>query len=602
MDTVLGSLNVSEDEAAVFPAYFTCELPQQATRTIWRSALDLLERHTPGGLIGVYPRPGLPICFISSRLLQRLGYKYEELLEKTKGRALSLIHPRDRQIVQNAARTLLDEEIPNDLQFRLLKKDGAAMWVHCADSLCTLPDNSIILIGVCYDITGEKKLQHELELGEEYDALTGLFNFERFKLESLKAFHEMGDSHYSFWFCDLKNFKFINNIYGHDMGDHILQYLAKIIGERVRPGECCARVSSDHFTVLRRYGDRDDLRDYFEEMIAKLAAFNAGLAEKKFPVELVCGVYCIESPADLMNVDDMFDRANLAQKSVKPLGGSRLAFYTEDMRIQIIQEKEIEADMQVALAMNEFCVYLQPQVDIQHGDRVIGAEALVRWNRPGRGLIAPEFFVPIFEKNGFIVDLDRYVFIEVCRYLSECMRADKPLYKISVNVSRISVFQSDFVSSYIKIKNEFRVPDGLLELECTETTMVENVQLLGDIMRQMRGNGFYFALDDFGSGYSSLNCLKDVAVDVLKLDMAFFRGELLEKRDRAIAQSVISMAKMLDMKTVAEGVETQRLLGILRDMGCDIVQGYLFGRPMPVEDFEAVCGRWASHGRGNLAR
>lgn len=590
--------DVRKEIVRAFPLRFVKPYGEDTCRAIWQSALELLEKNVNGGFLGFYMKPNFPLCFISDKILAILGYSYDAFMEATGGLVLNCIHPRDRAFMQKSIDACREKNISCDLQLRLARREGGVIWVRYVNIVHALPDGDSIMIGVCFDITDEKKLQYELDLSAEYDPLTGAFNYSRFKLEAAKALEENHDVRYSFWFCDVKNFKFINNIYGHDVGDHILQFLAKIIEDEVRPGECCARVSSDHFSVLRRYNHRNELQSYFDKLSGMLADYDEGLMDKKFPVELVCGVYCIESRPDILSIDDMFDRANLAQKTVKHTGGSRMAFYSESMLNKVIREKEIESQMQVALAMNEFCVYLQPQVDIQNGDRIIGAEALVRWNREGAGMIMPGDFIPLFEKNGFIVDLDRYVFIEICRYLSECVRWDKPLYKISVNVSRISVFQSDFASTYIKIKNEFRVPDGLLELECTETTLVENSALLGDIIRQVQENGFLFSLDDFGSGYSSLNCLKDVAVDVLKLDMAFFRRELNNNRDRAIAQSVITMAKLLDMKTVAEGVETQRLLGILREMGCDIVQGYLFGRPMPIPDFEAMYDRWSSHARG----
>lgn len=259
--------------------------------------------------------------------------------------------------------------------------------------------------------------------------------------------------------------------------------------------------------------------------------------------------------------------------------------YRQKMRDQIVLEREIEADMERALEQKEFKVYLQGKVDIQNGFPVTGAEALVRWQRRDGSLLSPGVFIPLFEKNSFIVSIDRYVFEEVCRYLNQRIHEGKSLFKISVNVSRITLFQPDFIETYTKIKKMYDIPDYMLELECTESVAIHNFLKINEISMQMRKQGFKFSMDDFGAGESSLSALKNLNIDVLKLDMEFFKHGLKSEKDRIIVANIISMAKELGMQVIAQGVEELGEVYFLQRVGCNLVQGYVFTKPVPMENF-----------------
>lgn len=244
--------------------------------------------------------------------------------------------------------------------------------------------------------------------------------------------------------------------------------------------------------------------------------------------------------------------------------------------------------MRRALLEGEFKPFFQPMTDLRQGGIVCGAEALARWEKPGSGMISPAEFIPLFEKNGFIIELDLYIYECTCRVLRRWLQEGCQLRKVSVNVSRVSVFQPDFADKYIALKEKYQLPDGVLELECTETAAVHNAEGLESIMTRMRSNGFRFSMDDFGSGYSSLNLLKDITVDVLKLDMIFLKNnKLQESRNQTIVSSILAMAGKLGMKTVVEGVETPEQMAILQRLGCDYAQGYLFSKPVSEQEFEA---------------
>lgn len=497
------------------------------------------------------------------------------------------VHPNDWQEARGISRKVMGGAMNAGATVRLKKTDGQFMWCHIVLTVLRSEDGSIIRsLFTITDVDEATRNRRELEYRAEYDDLTGCSNFSRFKIEARKILENRNEKKYALWYCDLRNFKLVNNVYGYDFGDQVLQYWAKISSREQREGEIFARVSADHFVSLLWYDSIEELEQRFQKNAGLLAKFK-GLAGKKLRLEMVAGIYLVEIHGKRNGIEDMIDCANLAQKSVKVLEGSRYAVYTEDMRRQILSEKEMEAAMYKALENREFCAYFQPIAEIQDGIRVTGAETLARWIRPGYGVVPPNRFIPLFEKNGFIIDLDSYMFEEACRFLRKWLDEGREPIKISVNVSRISVFQRDFSKHYIRLKEKYNIPNGLLELECTESVLVENAELLEMVMRTMRVSGFFFSMDDFGSGYSSLNLLKDITVDILKLDMMFFRNEnLKEPRHQTIISSIISMARALNMKVVAEGVETEEQLQLLRKFGCDYIQGYLISRPIPEQEFE----------------
>lgn len=497
------------------------------------------------------------------------------------------IHPNDWQQARMISQKVMDGAMNAGATVRLKKTDGQYMWCHIVLTVLRAEDGSINRsLFTITDVDEATRNRRELEYRAEYDDLTGCSNFSRFKIEARQILENRTEKKYALWYCDLRNFKLVNNVYGYDFGDRVLQYWAKISSRDQREGEIFARVSADHFVSLLWYDSIEELEKRFQKNAGILAKFK-GLAGKKLRLEMVAGIYLIEKYGKSIGIEDMIDCANLAQKSVKVLEGSRYAVYTEDMRRQILSEKEMESAMYKALENREFCAYFQPIAEIQDGIRITGAETLARWIRPGYGVVPPNRFIPLFEKNGFIIDLDSYMFEEACRFLRKWLDEGREPIKISVNVSRISVFQRDFSKHYIRLKEKYNIPNGLLELECTESVLVENAELLEMVMRTMRVSGFFFSMDDFGSGYSSLNLLKDITVDILKLDMMFFRNEnLKEPRHQTIISSIISMAKALNMKVVAEGVETEEQLQLLRKFGCDYIQGYLISRPIPEQEFE----------------
>jgi len=415
------------------------------------------------------------------------------------------------------------------------------------------------------------------------DPLTGHLNYEGYKIEVERLLRENPGRKYSLWYCDIKKFKFINDVYGYDVGDRLLKYWMEFVAKKNRKGETFCRISADNLSFLRYYEDVSELHATFDKEARLLSKFEE-LAAKRFQVEVVSGVYLVE-PDNRLSVEEMLNRANMAQKRVKPLPGNQFTLYTDAMRQKEIQEFHLTADMRDVLKNEEFVLYLQPQMPLQGPKSPIRAEVLVRWRHQDQTITMPGEFIGLFEQNGLIVDLDYYMFEHACRFLAKAEGCQGRLC-LSVNVSRITMLQPHFVEGYCAIKEKYGLPDGGIELEFTENGVVEDVASFVRLVAALRQRGFLCSMDDFGTGQSSLNILQALPLDILKLDHRFFQQGYDGERNRAVVSNVIRMARELKMRTVAEGIEEEKQVDFLRELGCDYIQGYYYSRPIPARTFE----------------
>ncbi|MGI6577623.1 MAG: EAL domain-containing protein [Eubacteriales bacterium] len=416
------------------------------------------------------------------------------------------------------------------------------------------------------------------------DPLTGISNFMKFQMDAEETIKKSHDKHWCIISIDINNFKYINDAYGYSVGDETLIYIAEALISILDENELCSRVGGDDFAILISYHSPEDLDRLFYKLRKKTKEAPICIRHK-YCIKFSAGVYIVQ-PGDKISIAAMYDRARLAYESVRSNRSADYFIYTDELREQIHQEKQIEQEMYSALENGEFEIYLQPKWDIQNGDTIVGAETLVRWNSPTKGMLYPSDFLPVLEKNGFIVEVDRYIFELVCSYFRGRLDNMLPVVPLSVNVSEQDINQPDFVEFYIAMKNKYDIPDGLLQLEFTESIVYEDCEKISKMIRQLQKNGFNCSIDDFGKGNSSLNAIKDLPVDDLKLDMIFFRENNLHERTEAVVKSIISMAKALGMKTVAEGVESKNQVEFLRRIGCDEIQGYIFAKPMPARQMD----------------
>lgn len=432
----------------------------------------------------------------------------------------------------------------------------------------------------------QHKSRKDLEEIAFIDPVTGGFNREKFELEAGREIKSAPPGTYVLVSLDVKGFKLINDAFGSEAGDRTLRYIRSVLVSHLRRGEYCGRIMGDTFHLLLKNAPEAALVRRMDRMAKDVNTFNLG-REQKYFILFYEGIYVIDEPE--LDMITLQARVNGARKSLQGARMSRLntcAFYSEAERQRLIREKEMTDRAEGALKNGEFVVYLQPKVELRSG-KVAGAEALVRWKDPERGIVPPGEFIPVFEKSGFVAHIDLFVFEEICKLLLRWQNEGRRLIPISTNLSRVHLRNPEFLSQFERIRAKYDVSAELIEIELTETLVFENIGMLREIIRQIQKLGFKFALDDFGSGYSSLNLLKEVPADALKLDRGFFgKIDAFDDHGRYVVNSVVALAKKLHMKTVCEGIEHMEQVEFLKQAGCDMVQGFVFSRPIPIGDFE----------------
>ncbi|MBY2479137.1 bifunctional diguanylate cyclase/phosphodiesterase [Clostridioides difficile] len=448
--------------------------------------------------------------------------------------------------------------------------------------ICTMTIICIILI--FYIIYDKLNVKIKLQKIAYTDSLTGASTMDKFVIDANKILFKNTQEKYALLYIDIDKFKYINDLFGYEVGNEILRNLTKIIKNNIFEDEIFARISADNFTIIMKYVEEKDITNRLNNIFEELDLFNNN-QEEKYKLVLSCGIYFI-LPED-KDINSIIDRANIPHKMAKGGHKSSYAFYDNKIHDQEIKEKEMENTMFSSLENKEFIVHLQPKIELDTGE-IQGSEALVRWKNPDKGLIPPNEFIPFFEKNGFVINLDLYVLEEICIQLRKWINAGINPVTISVNVSRIHLYCNNFIETYKNIIDKYGIPAKYIELELTENIIFDNFDILIDIMNNLKEIGFLISMDDFGSGYSSLNMLKEIPMDILKLDQKFIMETYNSNRSKIIVTKVIEMAKELGMKVVSEGVETEEQFELLKEVKCDMAQGYLFGKPMPIEEFEKL--------------
>lgn len=421
------------------------------------------------------------------------------------------------------------------------------------------------------------ELANALDEKNNRDPLTGYWSFDYFLEEVSAHFSEAGDDlKAAMLSVDINKFRAVNDLLGHDDGSLVLKKLAEIINRNLGAHEFFARMAADSFVIVMRYNTDGDILARIEHIIN-----DAYYQITEFHLNMAFGIYKIVDRT--MDLRAVIDRADLARKTIKNKNDSSFAFFDAKMLSKVRAEKAIEDIMEQALESSEFKVYLQPKYGLNDTEKIIGAEALVRWQRDGQ-LIPPNDFIPLFEKNGFIMKLDRFVFEEVCKQQKIWLSRGFDMRTISVNMSRVNLQEVHFVHDLYEICNRYNVPTKYFEIEITESVAFESLDILTRVFKELKSYGFHISIDDFGTGYSSLNMLKDLPVDVLKIDRAFLTDSA-HNRAAKIIEHVILLAMSLDMRTICEGIETKEQVTLLKGLGCDMAQGFYFARPMPIADY-----------------
>lgn len=408
-----------------------------------------------------------------------------------------------------------------------------------------------------------------------YDKLTGLYIKEGFFIETEKKIKNNPDALYAFIHFNLVQFKVVNELFGYSSGDELLKYCGQLIADFAGPDSVCARTEGDHYLICMPY-NRVDIKiiGILEE---KLSEF-----QKSIHINAKAGIYVVDNKN--LSITAMYDRALLALKEAQRNVDRKYCFYDERLKNSVVEEQEILSEFSSALMGSQFEVYYQPIISLAE-KRPVSAEALVRWKHPVKGTVSPGVFIPILENNGLIAQLDYYVWEEVFKYARSRMDRNRMPLNYSINLSRVHLYSTKFVDVLSSLATRYDIPPEIISVEVTETAYIQDTRYFAERLSLLKKKGFKVVMDDFGSGFSSLNALGDFPIDIVKLDIAFFTAKK-KARANSIIMSTIQMLHNIGMSVVAEGVETKEQAELLYSLGCDSIQGFYFYKPMNIGDFE----------------
>ena len=440
----------------------------------------------------------------------------------------------------------------------------------------------LILFATLYLVRSEIIKKRELQRISSIDNLTKIGNLLKFLTETKKILNKHNSDEYIMVAFDIKKFKYVNHNYGYNYGDYLLKVIARAIDKRFNKGETCARINGDSFMILaKNYKNFSvELNEFLMDTI-----YRSNSKGKDIILNFNYGFYVIKNKKE--PISEIIDKANLAWKHVKITNKIDTYYYDENLMKYLMEEEELEKNMKIALTNGEFQVYLQAMVNLEN-NKLCGAEALVRWISPDLGFLPPDRFISLFEKNGFIVDVDFYVLEVICNKLNMLKEIGIDDFVFSVNQSRETISDPDYIKNLVNLVEKYKISPRLIELEVTENIFIDNYDKILKVLHQVRELGFNISMDDFGSGYSSLNLLKEMPINILKIDRLFLNETSNSSRGKLIIKSIIELAKNLQINVVCEGVETKEHEAFLKDVNCEMAQGYLYGKPIPMEEFNQL--------------
>jgi diguanylate cyclase (GGDEF)-like protein/PAS domain S-box-containing protein len=466
-----------------------------------------------------------------------------------------------------------------------IRKDGTTFPVYLMSDIVANRQGEIIAtITTCEDITERKRNEETIQNLAFYDSLTSLPNrslfIDRLKQELAKAKRQR--QMMAVMFIDLDRFKAINDTLGHATGDLLLQAVAKRLKESIREGDTVSRLGGDEFLLL--FPDITQVKDasVIAEKIVHRCSEAFTVNNKDLFISASLGISIFPENSD--SIEPLIKHADTAMYYAKQQGRNNYQFYSPQIDAYTTEKLEIETNLRKAITNNELMLYYQPQVNL-NGGQIMGAEALLRWQTMDRSFISPAEFIPIAEETGLIQPMGEWIFQTVCRQIKLWQEADLQNVRISVNVSMNQFKQNTFIETLSQILKEMDIQPDCIELEITESAIMYDRGLTTKMLNELRARGFNIAIDDFGTGYSSLSYLKYLPVSRLKLDQSFVHSLGINPNDEAISRAIIAMAHSLNLQVVAEGVENIDQLTLLKSYDCDEVQGFLFSKPLPADDF-----------------
>ncbi len=441
---------------------------------------------------------------------------------------------------------------------------------------------SILIISAMINVALKKNNKVLIRLAY-FDEVAQCSNWQKFNRDSKEIIADNSDTNFAMIMLDVIKFKVINDVYGYKIGNTVLQCIARAIEFNILDNETFCRISGDKFNILMKYESNEIIIERLENIINSVkGCFDT------YNIQFVAGIYANFEKS--LSIRVVSDRSGISKSIAKRQSYMWYHFYEEENRTDILKEKKIENSMERALENEEFEVYLQPKYSLIN-EELYGAEALVRWNKPGTGIIYPDDFIPVFERNGFIRRLDLYMFERVCQLISRWNMnlSEYSIVPISINISRVDLLNRGLATSLKEIVDKYNIKPECIEIELVESVVFEDFDKLVDVMKSIKKEGFLVSIDDFGRGHSSLGAIKDLPVDFIKIDKSFLDN--IDDKGEKLITSIISMIRTLGIYSVAEGVETKEHVSFLRKSGCDIAQGFYYSKAIPIEEFEKLISK-----------
>ena len=538
-------------------------------RALVQNSFDIITIHDATGLT-VYESPA------ASRIL---GYAPGSLIGK---KPFETVHPKDIDRAREAYDQLVQGVSLAPIELRFRHADGTWIWLETlGNNLLDHPGIQGVVL-TSRDITERKRAEERAQYLANYDVLTGLPN--RFLMQD-RATQAVAQAHrnrlrVALMHIDLDRFKVVNETLGHYFGDTLLKQAAERIRRCAREGDTVARVGGDEFSiVLPNVPGLQSLSNTAERILMDLSRPFPGQSQELF---LSASIGISLYPDDARNVDDLIKQADAAMFSAKNLGRNNYQFFTSALNEEVQERMLLESGLRLAIQRDELCLVYQPKIDLTTRE-LIGTEALIRWRHPGLGMIAPSRFIPVAEESGMVGQIGEWVLRSACRQIRAWQDAGIAM-PVAVNVSARQFQQYDLAELVRTVLTEAAVAPRLLEIELTESAVMQDAEASVITLERLKTLGVQISIDDFGTGYSSLSYLKRLPLDQLKIDQSFVRDISSDPNDAAIVRAVITLARSLGMKVIAEGVETEAQLAFLNAYGCQYAQGYLFGQPMTAEE------------------
>lgn len=567
------------------PAAVTRAITERTERTARKRAEEALRLTQQAIESSINPiiitgdqKDGAPIVYVNPAFERITGYTHDEVM----GRNCRFLQGDDRtQQDLRKVRLALDQGHEARALLRNYRKDGSLFWNELYVTPVRRRDSRDVthFVGVLHDVTDMKRYQEQLERQANYDALTGLANRNllRDRLDQAIAAADRYSRSAMVLFVDLDNFKLINDTLGHMIGDALLVEVARRLSDCVRLGDTVARVAGDEFVVV--LSDQGNEERGHEAIAGLQRSLGEPCEIQGNEITVTASIGAAMYPYDASDPESLVRLADVAMHRAKEMGRNSYQFYREEMTARIRHRVALEGGLRRALERGEFELYYQPQFEVT-SRRVIGMEALIRWENPILGIVSPDNFIPLAEETGLIVPIGTWVLRTACAFAEDVRRDGLGEMIVAVNLSARQFRQKDLVRSVAAILADTGLDPRLLELEITESMVMHNVEEVFDTLRELQAMGVKLSVDDFGTGYSSLAYLKRFPVHRLKIDRSFVKDIGTDSDDTAIVRSIIALAHALQLEVIAEGVETAAQLDFLRKAGCEQVQGYLLSRPL----------------------